>query len=382
MRICVAYDCLYPWTVGGAERYLREVARALAGTGHDVTYATRMQWEADEDPSFDGVRVVGVSPYEPLYDEHGRRTTSEPLRFARGLTGHLLRHKYDHIHMCAFPFFSVLGARAAAPSTPMTVDWLEVWSREYWNEYLGPVKGAVAASIQQACAVATPQAFVFSNVHGDRLRGAGFRGEAIKLAGLYSGPLEPHTPLEPDPVVLFAGRLIPEKRATLVPEVVALARERVPDLRGMILGDGPEYGAVRAALNQWTEALGFVSNDERDALMQRAAVLLLPSSREGYGMVVVEASALGVPSVVVPGPDNAAVEQVSNGENGFLAKSAEPRDIADAVVRCVQGGAELRAKTAAWFEREAGRRRVEASIEKVVEVLGKSAKRSSASRAS
>lgn len=371
MRICIAYDCLYPWTVGGHERYLRELAIGLARAGHDVTFATRTQWDPGVDPAFDGVRVAGVSRREPLYDAAGRRMIGQPLRYARGLAGHLLRNRYDHVHLCSFPYFSLLAARAVAPRTPVTVDWPEVWSRDYWNEYLGPAKGALAWAVQRACVLATPRAFIFSDVHGDRLRAEGFRGEAIRLAGMYSGPIEHRDPLEPEPVVLFAGRLIPEKRAAIVPEVVRLARAQVPGLRGVILGDGPQRDEVQAELDESTSALGFVSADELEEHLRRAACLLLPSKREGYGMVVVEASAAGTPSVVVPGPDNAAVEQVEKGRNGFVAASDDPRDIADAVVRCVRGGMELRRSTAAWFAREAPRRRLQASIDQVVTTLGR-----------
>ena len=55
-----------------------------------------------------------------------------------------------------------------------------------------------------------------------------------------------------------------------------------------------------------------------------AACLLLPSLREGYGLVVVEAVARGTPAVVVDGPDNAATELVEPGVNGFVAASADP----------------------------------------------------------
>ena len=39
MRICILYDCLFPWTVGGAERWYRNLAERLAADGHDVTSA-------------------------------------------------------------------------------------------------------------------------------------------------------------------------------------------------------------------------------------------------------------------------------------------------------------------------------------------------------
>ena len=77
--------------------------------------------------------------------------------------------------------------------------------------------------------------------------------------------------------------------------------------------------------------------------------MVLPSRREGYGLVVVEAAARGVPSVVVADVDNAATELVDEGENGFVAPSASPEDLAAAILRVRDAGPALRTSTAAWF---------------------------------
>jgi len=53
-------------------------------------------------------------------------------------------------------------------------------------------------------------------------------------------------------------------------------------------------------------------------------VLVNPSAREGFGLVVAEAASRGTPSVVVAGEDNAAAELVVEGENGFVAASVTP----------------------------------------------------------
>jgi glycosyltransferase involved in cell wall biosynthesis len=87
------------------------------------------------------------------------------------------------------------------------------------------------------------------------------------------------------------------------------------------------------------------------AAMREATCLLLPSRREGYGMVVIEAAAVGTPSVVVADPDNAAVELIVEGENGHVAPSADPEVVAEAITRVFEGGPDLRARTAAWFAR-------------------------------
>ena len=61
MRVCLVYDCLFPHTVGGAERWYRSLAERLAADGHEVTYLTLRQWERDEPPAIPGVRVVVAS---------------------------------------------------------------------------------------------------------------------------------------------------------------------------------------------------------------------------------------------------------------------------------------------------------------------------------
>src|SRR5438046_1206925 len=65
MRICLIYDCLFPHTVGGAERWYRGLAERLAADGHDVTYLTLRQWDRGADPDVPGVHVCAVGPRMP-----------------------------------------------------------------------------------------------------------------------------------------------------------------------------------------------------------------------------------------------------------------------------------------------------------------------------
>lgn len=377
MRVCLAYDCLFPWTVGGHERYMRALAEEIAAAGHDVTFVTRRQWAPEDAPAIPGVRVVAVSPHDALYGPDGNRLIGPPLRFGRGFLGHLLRHRgaYDVVHVCSFPYFSLLAA-GAVRTRPLFVDWPEVWSVEYWREYLGGPAGLAGWAIQRLCARVPHQAFTFSDVHGDRLRAEGVRDAPIRLAGLYTGPTESHrVALDREPLVVYAGRHIPEKRVPAIPAAVALARERVPGLRALILGDGPERPAVLAAIEEHglagvVEAPGFATSEEVAAAIARAACLVLPSRREGYGMVVVEAAASGTPSVVAAGPDNAAVERIAPGVNGVVARSDDPADLADALVEAVRGGPALRASTAAWFAENAERLGVTHTARQVLAAYG------------
>jgi glycosyltransferase involved in cell wall biosynthesis len=384
MRVCIVYDCLYPYTVGGAERWYGALARRLAAAGHEVTYLTRRQWDGAEPPDLPGVRVVAVSPGGPLYTEDGRRTIRSPLRFGLGVLLHLLRHRdaYDAVHTCAFPYFSLLAARLALLGRPvaLSVDWFEVWSRAYWSEYLGGLGGRIGHLVQKLCVRLTPRAFVFSRLYAARLREEGLRGPVRELAGLYAGDGAVPGADERPPLVVFAGRHIPEKHVPALPPAIAAARERVPELRGLILGDGPDRLRVleeiaRLNLDGVVEAPGFVDVAEVGAALSRASCLVLPSIREGYGLVVIEAAAAGTPSVVARAPDNAAVELIAEGENGVLAASPEPPDLVEAIVRVHEAGEALRAATRAWFEANAARLSLDASLAEVVESYSASAHR-------
>jgi glycosyltransferase involved in cell wall biosynthesis len=381
MRICIVYDCLFPYTVGGAERWYRGLADEFVAAGHEVTYLTRRQWPKGTEPDVPGVRVVAVSPEEPLYDEAGRRRIGPPVRFGLGVLRYLLRHRasFDAVHSGAFPFFSLLAARAALAGrrVPIGVDWFEVWSAGYWRDYLGPIGGPIGHAVQRLCVRATSRAYVFSRLHGQRLRDEGLRVEPEVLSGLYAGPLDPHGDGAPmaarEPLVVFAGRMIPEKRAELVPAAVARARERIDGLRGLVLGDGPRRGAVleaieRAGAEEFVSAPGFVPTEDVAAALAAATCHVLPSSREGYGLVVIEAASNGTPSVVVPGEDNAAAELVRDGVNGFLATG--PDGLAEAIVRVHEGGDELRRTTRAWFAEQAPTLTAARSARRILEIVG------------
>jgi glycosyltransferase involved in cell wall biosynthesis len=377
MRICVVYDCLFPYTVGGAERWYRDLAERLAGEGHEVTYLTRPQWDRGERVELGGhVRVLTAGPRIGLYTADGRRRILEAVVFGLGVFLHLVRRgrRYDVVHTCSFPYFSLLAAGLLRRllGYELVVDWFEVWSRSYWLDYLGGAGGRVGALVQHICALVPQRAFCFSELHAARLGEEGLRGTVTVLRGLYPGASEPVSVRPADLLVLFAARLIPEKQATLGVAAMALATRQIEGLRGEFLGDGPERAALQAAiaehgLSEIVSAPGFVKEEEVDAEMRRALCMLLPSRREGYGLVVVEAAARGTPSVVVAGVDNAATELIEEGVNGTIAHSADAEAISEAIVRVHEGGLRLRESTASWFARNDERLSLESSLRRVLD---------------
>ena len=226
--------------------------------------------------------------------------------------------------------------------------------------------------VQRLCLRVPQRAFCFSHLHEHRLRELGVAGELTRLDGQYDGDLTPPEPRPARSVVVYAGRHIPEKRVPLLVPALALARERIPDLRCEIYGDGPERERVVAAIAQLrlgdaVTAPGFVNGDVLEEALSTAMCLVLPSRREGYGRVVIEASARGVPVVVVADPDNAATELVEDGVNGAIVASAQPADLAAALISIHEAGASLRNTTSEWFRRNVERMWVGRSVATVAE---------------
>jgi glycosyltransferase involved in cell wall biosynthesis len=373
MRILIVYDCLFPYTIGGGERWYRNLAERLHADGHQVSYLTLRQWDRGTRPDLPGIEVRAAGPRMALY-AGGRRRIAPPLVFGAGVLWHLLRHgrRYDVVHTASFPFFSLLAAALVRPlhRYGLVVDWFELWSRDYWREYLGAAGGRVGWAVQRLCLRVPQRAFTLAQSTAARLRAEGVHGDVAVLTGLQDVAPSVAPPVAAQPVVVFAGRHIPEKRVPALVHGFAALRERAPELRLVIYGDGPDRAEVLRlidglGLGDVAGAPGFVDREQLEASLASALCMVLPSRREGYGLVVVEASARGVPSVVVAAPDNAATELVDEGENGFVAASAEPDDIADAILRVRAAGAPLRASTAAWFARNRDRLSLAGSLDSV-----------------
>lgn len=355
---------------------MRDLALHLAKSQHGVTYLTMRHWEGRTPPVLDGVRVLGLADAGRIYEDE-RRTLGPPLRFGLAVAHHLARHgkKYDVVHVASFPFFPVLAAAALRRrgGYRLVVDWHEVWTRSYWRRYAGLVTGTIGWLVQRACIHVRQRAYCMSHMNARRLIAEGFEGEPIVLPGIYAGPAAPSASGEVDPeLVVYAGRHVREKRIGELVRAFARAREQRPELRLELYGNGPERGRVETlvqdlGLGGAVRLVGHRPEDEVSAALSRAACLATASEREGYGLVVVEAAARGTPSVIVAGPENGAVELVSEGANGAVAASAEPEELASAILRVLQAGPMLRESTTRWFEEHASRLCIDASLRLVSE---------------
>jgi glycosyltransferase involved in cell wall biosynthesis len=341
---------------------------------------TAVQWGDPAAPVEEAFRIVPVTGRLALYDDHGVRRTRAALVYAWGLFRNLARNRreYDVVIVSGLPLFNVFAARAAlfGSGARVVVDYLEVWGRRQWVEYAGAVTGSLAWFIQRMAIAITPLATCHSQLTANALRANGLHSPLLVSPGLIEGETgaASASPASSPPYVLYAGRHIPDKRVDTLPAAVARAREQIGDLRLVILGAGPSTDAVKAAVDsvsgrEWTDFLGFVSEKRLTELMAGASVLVNPSRREGYGLVVVEASAHGTPVVLVDDPGNAATELVQYRVNGFVARSTSPDELGSAIVESIRDGTALRESSRRWYEDAVRTRTVERTVDAILSAV-------------
>jgi glycosyltransferase involved in cell wall biosynthesis len=143
----------------------------------------------------------------------------------------------------------------------------------------------------------------------------------------------------PGPVILYLGRIKKYKRIDLVIEALPAILARVPEARYWIVGEGDHRPALEAqvarlGLGGHVEFLGFQAGAEKLATLYQTRVLVYTSPKEGWGLSVIEANALGIPCVASRSPG--LRESVRDGETGFLVEHGDVPGLATAICRLLE----------------------------------------------
>jgi glycosyltransferase involved in cell wall biosynthesis len=147
----------------------------------------------------------------------------------------------------------------------------------------------------------------------------GFKQVFVVPEGLNFRPLSSVPKKENHPVVVYVGRLRKAKRPDHAVKAFRNVRNSIPDAELWIIGDGSFKGDLTRLANGGVRFFSGLSDGERRDLIGRAWVLVNPSVREGFGLNIVEANALGVPCVAY---DVAGLrDAIINNETGLLVES-------------------------------------------------------------
>lgn len=325
---------------GGSELYVERTAAGLRSLGHEVTIACSAHRGAPrEEVRPDGVRLVRRGGRLGVYLQAARA-------YRRGELGR--PDVIVEVHN-GVPFLARLWARGR----PVVVVVHHV-HREQWRVVFGPVRARigwwlesrVAPRVNRHCRYVT-----VSEATRAELARLGVPREGITV--IHNGTdLPPAEPVERAayPALLALGRLVPHKRVEIALETAAALRREFPELRLTVAGSGwwEEQLRRRArelGLDGHVEFTGHVDDDTRHRLYARSWVSLVPSLKEGWGLVVVEAGVCGTPSVAFHGAGGLE-ESVIDGVTGSLVPEGDvPAFVAATRALLLDGG--LRARLGA-----------------------------------
>jgi glycosyltransferase involved in cell wall biosynthesis len=336
MKIAYVYDVIHPYVIGGAQKRIWELSTRLATRGHEVTILGMKYWPGDDIVCRQSVRLWGVCPPQQLFI-NGRRSIREAIYYACRVLPPLMKEKYDIVDAVNFPFFPCFSAafHSLTRRSRLAITWHEIWA-EYWYEYLG-AKGFLGKAAERTVAGLPHKAIAVSQATKRDLDTLAHRDAAVVPNGADIEAID-HAPLSNEPAdIIYAGRLTREKNVILLIKAVNLIREQHRSIRCLVIGDGPEKEVLQRQVSDLglSANIHFKGHLEKDtevfSYMKSASVLVLPSLREGFGIVVVEANACGIPVVTVSHRQNAARDLVTNGFNGFVCDISE-QDMAQKIL--------------------------------------------------
>lgn len=312
MRFAFLTELYHPH-MGGQEVFFQELAEAMVQRGHSVdVYCIGHDTGLPTDETLNGVRVARhplsnnyTKPLVPAL----RRNWWDVLKFCAGIRRHAVPRNYDYYLLNEWPLLHVnalprkMRARAGIHWCEIRDDAILGQAQKRLPPLVGSnfaVSAAVAAAITeqsgQSCAVLP------SGIELTRYRTA----ERSQRSG-----------------ALYVGRLAPHKNLPLLIDAFELATTRgfAGDL--VIAGDGParsdiETYARRSAVSARVQVLGSVTEEQKIELLSRAAVLGMPSQREGFPRVIAEAMASGLPVVTADFPENGAKDVVAQYGAGVV----------------------------------------------------------------
>jgi glycogen(starch) synthase len=344
-----------PVVYGGLGRHVHALAEAQAAAGHDVVVVTQHPGTADValDEILNGVRVVRVpqdSPEIPFHEQFlawvlalnhamtrasyalGRTWRPEVVHAHDWLVGHAaanLRQAFE-VPVVATMHATEAGRHQGWLPTQLSKS---IHTLEWWLTF--EARRVIACSQHMRWEV--ERLFELPPDKVDVILNGIDLGEWTTTPEQVAEARAQHA--GDGPMVLFSGRLEWEKGVHTLLDAMPRLRRRFPGLRLVVVGKGSQAEALaaqakRLRIARSVEFTGWLTEEQLRAVSAAADVAVVPSVYEPFGLVALEAAALGTPLVVAD--TGGLAETVRHGETGLVFPPLDAAGLADAVTEVLR----------------------------------------------
>jgi glycosyltransferase involved in cell wall biosynthesis len=339
---------LYHPHLGGLEIAVANLCKEFVAYGHQVDVLTS-RWPRDlaREETVEGIRVRRLPFVLPTW--RGRGMFTSPIRFVQSWLGfeRVIRSSaYDVVnlhYLCEPALYAGLCCRPRGLPIVVSTHGSDIEAlpagadSPYWRLARRTLRAAAAITANsRSLADAVCRLMRRDFGQGVEVIGNGVRLEEFDRATDASA-------VPAKPFVLGLGRLTPVKGFDLLIRAFGALARRLPELLLVLVGHGPEETTLRqlaaeCGISHRVVFVGRVPHEGVAAFLQRCEFLVIPSRREGFGIVALEAMACR--KAVVATAVGGLPEIVLDGITGLLVKEQTPEAMAEAMLR-LQGDSQL-----------------------------------------
>ena len=274
---------------GGAEVLTHQMAKRWAEKGHRIVIFSSFFKGAKREEVLDNVKIIRAGNSLSVYWQAYRYYK----RFFKG--------KFDIIidEINTIPFFTILYVKE-----PLIAHINQLAKEVWFYESCLPLAmlGYLIEPLILKLYRSRPVITISRSTKEDLLR-LGFKEERIFVIPMGIGfePLEVLAEKEKEPTLIYVGRLKKSKRVHHIIKAFRLIKERIPFCKLWIVGNGdPRYKKGLYQMAKGLDNIEFfhnISDKDKLDLMKKAHAIIVTSVREGWGLIVTEANAMGTPAI-------------------------------------------------------------------------------------
>lgn len=329
MKICIVSDFFVPHYQGGGERRYYEIAKRLVKKGHHVDVICMKIDGVNDQEEIEGIKIHHIGP---TIMNPPQRSSSDFMKFILSVFRWIITDDYDIIDAQAYapliPAF--LGAKLKRTPIIGTIHDVSTGGDDQW------IQSSKTAAIAEKILPRLPYDKIITVSNSTKKSLVEYYCvNENRVCVVYNGvdlelidSVEVHEKYEN--TILFAGRLAPHKHVDHLLKVVKSLKKDIPSIKLIIVGTGVEKENLISLTQEYglKKQVQFLENLDYPELiieMKKSNLLALPSTREGFGMVLAEANACEIP--VVAYASGGVVEVVEDGFNGFLVEAGDLKNL-------------------------------------------------------